>query len=54
MRELSFFLNGCDFSESSLPEDILENYVACNDFFSKNDYDNAMEKAYQINKKYIQ
>lgn len=27
-----WYKNGCDFSESELPEEILKNYVACGDF----------------------
>lgn len=48
------FKNGCAFSESALPEDVLKDYEACHDFFSERDLEQAMEKAYEIVKKDIQ
>lgn len=46
--ECHFFKNGCDFSESRLPDEVLGHYVACTDFFSHADYDEAMEMAFRI------
>ena len=48
------FRNGCEFSESKLPEDALRSYVACHEFFSEKDFDKAMDKAYELAKKDIQ
>lgn len=32
------YKNGCDFSNSELPEDILKNYVACADYIDEKDF----------------
>ena len=31
------FKNGCDFSESKLPDDVLKNYVACVQYIDEKD-----------------
>ena len=52
-KECHFYKNGCDFSESNLPEEELKRMVACAEFFSNDDYDTAMEEAYRICQKTI-
>lgn len=52
-EECHFYKNGCDFSESNLPEEELKRIVACAEFFSNDDYDIAMEEAYRIGQKTI-
>lgn len=42
------YKNGCNFSESKLPEEILSNYAACMQFLTKEEFDDAMEKAYEV------
>ena len=36
-EECHFYKNGCDFSESNLPEEELKRVVACVEFFSNDD-----------------
>lgn len=46
--ECYFFKNGCESSENGLPDEVLKQHAACADFFSRADYDKAMEMAFQI------
>lgn len=47
------YKNGCDFSESKLPDDVMKVYVACADYIDEEDFVrklNQVEKATGIGK----
>jgi nitrogen fixation protein len=44
----AMYRNGCDFSMSKLPENVLKNYVACTDYIDGKDFE---EKLSQVERK---